>query len=275
MESLRGIVLTPLSVFSSLYRHAPLIWALTKRDVVGRYRGSVLGLLWSLFNPIFLLAVYTLVFKGIFITKTVARPQGNAEFALFVFSGMIVHLLFAECVNRAPNLVLSNVNYVKRVVFPLEILPWVALGSALFHALVSVAVLVVAYAVMNHQLHWTLVFLPLPIVCLMLLTMGVSWVLASLGVYLRDVMQTVAVLTSVLLFLSPVFYEADQVPAAFRGVIRANPLTFIIEQFRDVALWGKLPNWGMLALYFAGALLLAWLGLLWFHKTRKGFADVI
>jgi lipopolysaccharide transport system permease protein len=222
-----------------------------------------------------MLAIYTFVF-GIVLQVRWGQEIGNqAEFALILFAGLIVHSLFAECVNRAPGLILSNVNYVKKVVFPLEILPWVAMGSALFHLTMSIGVLLLFYVSVYHAFPWTIVTLPLVLLPLTLLTMGLAWFLASCGVFLRDVGQTVGLLTTALLFMSPVLYPVSSVPEFFRIYLFLNPLTFIIEQTRAVLLWGRMPNWGGLGVYLVCSLVVAWLGLLWFQKTRRGFADVL
>jgi lipopolysaccharide transport system permease protein len=266
---------SPLFVFGSLWRHRELVWEMTKRDVVGRYRGSAMGILWSFLNPLLMLAVYTFVFSVVFRTRWGDGDVSKTEFALVLFAGMIVHALFAECVNRAPALILGNVNYVKKVVFPLEILPWMAMGSALFHASISVAVLVTALALVHVHLNWTVVLFPIVIVPLVLLTMGVSWFFASLGVFLRDVSQTTGIITTIMLFMSPVFFPASALPEEYRVLLLLNPLTFIIEQARDVLIWGRTLDWRGWAIHVALGLAAAWLGLFWFQKTRKGFADVL
>jgi lipopolysaccharide transport system permease protein len=261
----------------SLWRNRQLIAQMTKREVVGRYKGSAMGLAWSFFNPVFMLVVYTFVFSEIFKSRWggVGGDESKTQFALVLFVGMIVLSLFSEVLNRAPNLILSNVNYVKKVVFPIEILPVVAMGAALFHTLISVFVLLAAFLTFNGHLHWTVVFAPLVLMPLVALTVGLAWMLASLGVFLRDVGQTIVIITTVLMFLSPVFYPINAVPVRFRLFIMANPLTFIIEQAREVMIWGHLPNWTGLFAYTFVALVVAWLGYAWFQKTRKGFADVI
>ena len=268
---------SPAAMARSLWRHRELLSRLVRREVVGRYKGSALGLAWSLFNPVLMLVVYTFVFSEIFQARWGAGELlgGRAQFAILVFVGMIVLALFSEVLNRAPSLVLANANYVKKVVFPLEILPAVSMGAALFHALVSVAVLLAAIALQQGGVPWTAVLLPLVLLPLVVLTTGLAWLLASLGVFLRDVGQTIAVVTTVLMFLSPVFYPVAAVPARFRGLIMANPLTFVIEQARAVLVWGQAPDWAGLARYALVALLVAWLGFAWFQKTRKGFADVL
>lgn len=260
----------------SLWRNRQLIGQMTKREVVGRYKGSALGLAWSFFNPVFMLAVYTFVFSVVFKSRWgVGGEESKTQFAVVLFVGMIVHGLFAEVLNRAPALILSNVNYVKKVVFPIEILPVIAMGAALFHSLVSLGVLLATFVLFNGYLHWTVVFTPLVLLPLIILTLGLSWMLASLGVFLRDVGQTIGIITTVLMFLSPVFYPVSAVPESVRPFIMANPLTFIIEQARDVLIWGHLPNWTALGIYTLVATVVAWAGYAWFQKTRKGFADVL
>jgi lipopolysaccharide transport system permease protein len=266
---------SPLSVFSSFWRQRSLIWQMTKRDVIGRYRGSAMGILWSFLNPVLMLTVYTFVFSVVFQARWGEGNASRTEFAIILFVGLIVHGLFAECVNRAPSLILSNVNYVKKVVFPLEILPWVSMGSALFHALVSVGVLLAAFAVVHLYLNWTAFLFPLVIFPLVLMTMGITWFVASLGVYIRDIAQTTGIVTTIMLFLSPVFFPVASLPEPYRDLLQINPLTFVIEQARNVLVWGRPLDWWGLAVYFLLSLLVAWLGLFWFQKTRKGFADVV
>jgi len=261
----------------SLWRNRQLIVQMTKREVVGRYKGSAMGIAWSFFNPVFMLTVYTFVFSEIFKSRwgDIGGDDSKAQFAVLLFVGMIVLGLFSEVLNRAPGLILSNVNYVKKVVFPIEILPVVALGAALFHCLISLGVLLAAFALFNGYLHWTVIFTPLVLLPLVIITLGLAWILASLGVFLRDVGQTISLVTTLLMFLSPVFYPVTAVPERFRPFIMANPLTFIIEQAREVLIGGRLPNWLGLGVYTLAATAVAWLGYAWFQKTRKGFADVL
>jgi len=259
----------------SLWQNRQLIVQMGRREVVGRYKGSVLGLAWSFFNPVFMLTVYTFVFSEIFKSRWAGASESKTQFAVLLFVGMIVQGLFSEVLNRAPSLIISNVNYVKKVVFPIEILPIVAMGAALFHSLISLTVLLVAFALFNGYLQWTAIFAPLVLLPLIILIVGFAWMLASLGVFLRDVGQTITIITTVLMFLSPVFYPVSAVPERFRVWIMANPLTFIIEQAREVLIWGHMPNWSGLGIYTIAAVLVAWAGFAWFQKTKKGFADVL
>ena len=260
----------------SLWHNRQLILQMTKREVVGRYKGSVMGLAWSFFNPVLMLTVYTFVFSVVFKSRWgVAGEESKTQFAVVLFVGMLVHGLFAEVLNRATSLILSNANYVKKVVFPLEILPVVTMGAALFHSLISLSVLLGACALFNGNLHWTAIFTPLVLLPLVILTMGFAWMLTSLGVFVRDVGQTIGIITMVMMFLAPVFYPATALPEEIRPWIMANPLTFIIEQAREVLIWGRLPNWTGLGIYTLVAMVVAWAGYAWFQKTRKGFADVL
>lgn len=252
-----------------------MIGQLGRREVVSRYRGSVFGLAWSFFNPLLMLAVYTFVFSVVFRARWGGAEGGKGEFAIFLFSGILVHGIFAECVLRAPTLILSNANFVKRVVFPLEVFPWVALTSALFHAAVSLLVLLLAQFVLAGSLPATIAYFPIVLVPLVLLTMGTAWLLAGLGVYMRDIGHVVGILVTVLLFLSPVFYPASAIPEAYRGWLKLNPLTFIIEQTRAVLILGETPDWAHLATYTVAAFAFAWAGFAAFQKLRRGFADVL
>lgn len=267
----------PRAMIASLWRHRELIAQMARREILGRYRGSIMGLAWSFFNPVLMLLVYTFVFSVVFKARwgIPGEEESKTLFAIVLFVGLIVHGLFAEVLNRSPGLILGHVNYVKKVVFPLEILPAVVTVTALFHTVVSLCVMLMAFFIFNSFLHWTVVLIPLVLLPLVVLTLGCSWILASLGVFLRDVGQTVGILTTVMLFLAPVMYPISAVPKSLQPFIMANPLTFIIEEARKVLVHGVLPNWAGLGLYLLVACFVAWLGFAWFQKTRKGFADVL
>lgn len=265
----------PISMVQSLWQNRQLIAQMTKREVIGRYRGSVMGLAWSFFNPVLMLAVYTFVFSEIFKARWVGQDPSKGGFAILLFVGMIVHGLFAECANRSPGIIISNSNYVKKVLFPIEILPVISLGSAIFHTLISLSVLLLVQLAMTHTLNWTAIFFPLILVPLIMATLGVSWFLASIGVYLRDVGQIIGVLTTVLMFLSPVLYPIAALPEAYRPWMMLNPLTYIIEESRNVLLMGHMPEWDKLAIAMLVGGAFAVCGYWIFQKARKGFADVL
>lgn len=266
---------SPRELIVSVWRNRSLLSALIRREVVGRYRGSFMGLIWSFLNPVFMLLIYTFVFSVVLKARWSVDSDSRAEFAMVLFSGLLVFNMFAECINRAPALVLSNVNYVKKVVFPLEILPWVSMGSAIFHTAISLAVWLIAYLILFGTPYATCFLMPLILIPLALLIMGLSWLLASLGVYLRDVAQFIGIITTVLLFLSPIFYPASALPEEYRALIYLNPLTPVVELTRDVLYWGKTPDWTLFSVYLVASMIAAWAGFAWFQRTRKGFADVL
>ena len=234
--------------------------------------------MWTIINPILMLAVYTFVFGFVFkvrLDPSVSFENDHFSFALLLFSGLIVYNIFSETLSRAPDLVLANTNYVKKIIFPLEILPWVNLGATLFHALISVSVLLIAFLSINHFIHWTIIFIPIILAPFLLLIVGISWFLAATGVFVRDIGQFIGLLLTMLLFLSPVFYPAAALPESLRDYLFLNPLSFIIEQLRAVILLGQFPDWQGLTIYSVIALAVAQIGFIWFEKTRKGFADVL
>lgn len=235
-----------------------------------------MGIMWSFVNPILLLTMYTLVFSIVFKARWgVGEPESRTQFAILLFVGMIVHSLFSETLMRAPSLITSNVSYVKKVVFPLEILPVVAMGTSVFHAMVSMTVLTAVLLMINGALPLTAVMLPLVLLPLMVFSLGIAWGLASLGVFLRDVAQPIGLTMTILLFASPVFYPVSALPEHIRPWLMLNPLTFIIEQARAVLILGQRPQLAGILLYALISLLVAWLGYAWFQKTRKGFANVL
>lgn len=265
----------PLALVASIYKNRSLIVDLIKREVVGRYKGSAIGLLWSFFNPVLMLIVYTFMFSVVFKARWVGGSGSKVEFALILFTGLLMFNLFSEVINRAPGLILNNANYVKKVIFPLEILPVVTLGAAAFHMLVSLAVWLIFFLIFFSVPSWTALQVILIFVPLVFITLGLAWLLASLGVYLRDVGQVIGLVTSVLMFLSPIFYPVAAIPEKFRIIMHLNPLTYIVEDTRNVMIWGKSLDWLQWGYWTAISALIAWLGFAWFQKTRKGFADVL
>ncbi|WP_236213267.1 ABC transporter permease [Metapseudomonas otitidis] len=272
---MRRFATSPIEIIFSLWRNRELLKASAKREVLGRYQGSFLGLLWSFINPILMLGVYTFVFSTIFKARWNAASDSKTEFALVLFAGLIVFNIFGETISRAPSLIVNNPNYVKKVIFPLEILPVVALLSALFHGLVSLLVWMLAYLMFFGLPHVTALYLPLIITPFLFYIMGLSWVLASLGVFLRDVSQLIGSIITVLMFMTPIFYPATALPEKFRYWQNINPLATVVEQVRSVLYWGEAPDFSMLSLQILASIAVAWLGFAWFQKTRKGFSDVL
>ena len=273
---MRQFSASPMEMVASFWRNRQLILQMSKREAIGRYRGSVMGLAWSFFNPLLMLIIYTFVFSVVFKARWgIGTDESKTDFAIILFVGLIVHGLFAECINRAPSLIISNVNYVKKVVFPLEILPWITFGSAMFHTAISLVVLLLAQLVLNQHFPLTAALFPLVLAPLILGTMGLAWFLAALGVYLRDVSQITGMFTTVMLFISAVFFPMTALPERYQFWLHFNPLAVIIELSRSVLVFGQLPNLLSWSVMMGLGLVMAWAGFAWFQKTRKGFADVL
>lgn len=263
-------------MFTSFWHHRQLIWQMIRREIVARYRGSIIGLAWSFINPLLMLTVYTFVFSVVFKARWgTDSNESRAEFAIILFVGMIVYGLFAEMVNRAPRQIISNANYVKKVVFPLEILSLVSLGAVLFHSLISLIVLLAAQLIVNHVIPWTAVLFPLVLLPLIFTSLGVAWFLAALGVYIRDIGQVTGVFTTVLMFMSAIFYPVSALPERLQIWLRLNPLVLIISESRKVLVFGMLPDWFWLGIALLMGLAIAFSGFWWFQRTRTGFADVL
>lgn len=264
----------PRDITYSFTKNRELVWELVKRDFVGRYKGSFMGLAWSFFHPLLMLFVYSFVFGMIFNAKWGVKAEG-ASFSAVLFSGMIVHGLMAECVNRAPNLITGSPNYVKKIVFPLEIIALVVTLSAFMHFAIGAALLLAFHALTGGVINFGALLVPIIILPLIFLSLGLTWIFSALGVYLRDVGQVMAVATSALMFLSPVFYPSSAIPEPYRFLIHLNPLTNPIEQLRAVLLFGGSLDWGAWTESILLALSLTCLGFFFFQKLRKGFADVL
>lgn len=265
-----------ISLFKSLYNHRNLILQMAKRDVMSRYKGSVMGVLWSLLNPLFLLFTYTIFFTVIFKSKwNVGAIENKSDFAILLFIGMIIHGLYAEPLLRAPGLIIGNLNLVKKVKFPLEILPCINLLASIFHCIISLVIIFLFCIISIGYLNWTTIFIPIILLPLLFLILGLAWGLSSMSVYVRDVAQPINLIITMSLFASPVFYPISAVPEYLRPWIMLNPITFIIEQARGIIFFGSLPDWFGLMIYTHVSLLFAWLGYFVFQKTRKGFSDVL
>lgn len=277
MQTQHKNIQSPLLRFpNSLWRHRELWWRLTEREVLGRYRGSTLGIAWSFITPLAMLAVYTFVFSHVFKARWGGLEQaGPLGFAVNLFAGLIVFSLFNECVMRAPGLVVGNPNYVKKVVFPLEILGCVAVGSAGFHALTSLSILLVFELIAFHRLPLTLLWLPLVWLPLILGSLACTWFLSATGVFLRDIGQVVGVLVNMLMFLSPVFFPLSALPPKWQPILQLNPLAHVIEQTRRTIVQGLNPD----PVYIAFGLILSMaaceLSYRGFQRSKGAFADVL
>lgn len=268
-------LIDPFSPYVALQRHFALIVQLARRDVAKRYRGSLAGLFWSFFNPLLMLVIYTFVFGVIFRARWDAQVEGHFQYAIVLFAGLNISTVFTECANKATTLIEEHATYVKRVVFPLETLSWSTFGAALFHLLISTLALLVLLLIVKHSVPWTVVLFPIVVACFAPFIIGTVWLLASLGVFLRDIKQVVSIFASALMFLAPILYPMSMIPGKYRIFLYLNPLTVIAMASQNVLFFGRLPRWDHLALYVVISGLFAWGAFAWFEQTRKGFADVI
>lgn len=263
-------------MFSTLLSHKYLFLQMLKRDIQGRYRGSQLGFLWAFAYPVLMLLVYTFVFGMVMRVKWGVEGQDNIDFGLILFAGLLCHSLVAEVMVGAVGLITGNSQYVKKVVFPLEILSLVSLCNAFFHMILGLGILIVIFLISGNTLHWTVLLAPVVLAPLVIFLLGMSWFISVLGVYVRDLSQFMGVLMTMLLFLGPIVYPFSSVPDAMKPwVLWLNPLTIVVEQLRAVVLFGQLPNWSQLGIYTLFALLMFFVGAWFFSRTRDGFADVI
>jgi len=240
-----------------------------------RYRGALLGGAWALVLPLLMLCVYTFVFSVVLQGRWQGANDGGAGFAMRVFTGMLLFGIFAECVNEAPALLLSSQSFLKQVLFPSEVLPWVSLLAALWRFAMGFVLLMIARTLLLGVPPASSLAIPVMLVPMVLLTLGWSWLLSSLGVFLRDLAQVITVFTSAAMFLSPVFYPASRIPEVLRPWLFLNPLATILEAARPALFDGKLPDWNALALTTIGTFAFAWLGHAWFVRAKPGFADVL
>lgn len=252
-----------------------LAWQLARREVVGRYKGSVFGLAWSFFNPLLMLVVYTTFFTQVFQARWGSQGEGKGTFATALFVGLIVHGIVAEAASKSAASLVANPNFVKKIVFPLEALPWSTVLAALFHGVLSVLVLLTGSLLASHSLPWTFILWPLMLLPIALLCAGLGWLLSASAVYFRDVGQMVGILVTVLLFTSPVFFPLEGLPQPFRTFVGWNPLTFPIEQSRALLLWGAPLDLLHYVRYTACAGIFAAFSLWLFRRAQRGFADVL
>lgn len=263
--------------FVTVYKHRYLIAQMIRREISRRYQGSALGLAWSFLYPLLMLVVYTFVFSVVFKARWGGGEvtESRVDFAIILFAGLIVFNLFAEIVNNAPSLILGNVNYVKKVIFPLEILPLVSAGAVFFNSLISLLVLMVAQLLFKGRVPLTALYFPLVVLPLLMLGLGISWFLSALTVYIRDIAQITSIFTSILMFVSAVFFPVTSLPEKYQTIMFFNPVAVVVSESRKVLVFGETPNWAMLGVLLLFGALVASAGYWWFQKTRKGFADVL
>lgn len=257
----------------TLLKNTGLIFNLTKRDVESRYRGTSLGIVWSLLNPVIMLSIYSFIFGFVFKAKWGSATTDN--YTLIMFTGLLIHGFIAECIGKATTIYVYNVSYVKKVLFPLESLCWVSVFGALFQFLMSCIVFAIFCIILQQPVSLMTLLVPVVISPLIVLSYSISLFLSSLGVYVRDMGQIVAVVIALMLFMSPIFYPITAVPEQYRMLIYINPLTFIVESLRDIVLYAKLFSLEGYAIYWGISIVLYFLAMAWFKKLKRGFADVL
>ena len=259
--------------FRDFWDHRTLLLRMVKRDVKGRYQGSIFGSLWSFATPLLLLGAYWFFLGVVMQARFGSTPQ--VAYPVVLFSGLVIHLFFSEVIGRASGLIFEHATYVKKVVFPLSVLPWMTLATAVFHLGVNLSILLVGQLLIVGIVPptWPLVFVVLlPTVPLLL---GVSWGLSAFAVFLRDIQQMVPLVLTLMMFCSPIFFPVEMVPEGYRPFLYLNPTTVVIQEVRAVAIYGDLPNFQVLGIYSLVALLVMSCGYWIFSRTRKGFADVL
>lgn len=251
-----------------------LIVSLTKRELAARYRGSVLGIVWALLTPVVMIAIFTMIFAGIFKARF-GDSSSQWDYALYLFCGLLPWNAFQESLQLSSNTIVAHANLVKRVVFPLETLPVAQTLAAVANQVFGTAALIVAAIVLRHRVHATIVFLPLLVIPQIIATLGAAWLLASLGVFVRDIVQGITLLLMAWMYLTPIIYPESMVPERYRAIVNLNPFTPLVRNYRRILLDGNVPDWRGLAYFAAFAIASFLFGYWWFARTRKNFADVI
>lgn len=264
----------PKEMFLSFWRHRGLLHQLIKRDILARYKRSSMGVLWVILSPLLMLAMYTVVF-GVILQVRWPGVDNCLMYSLILYIGLTVFNFFAECLSAAPNLIASKSHLVKKIIFPLEIYPLVPIGSACFFALINTFLSCIYCYFVLSTVHLTVLLLPVLYLPLVFLTLGLSWFFSSLGVFLSDVEHAMRFLLRIAIYLSPVFYSIKKIPAKFQSYLFINPLTYIIEQAREMMVFGVLPELSSFLVYFSFCIGFSYLGFCWFQVTRTEFAELL
>lgn len=269
-------LLNPFCGIEIIIKNRDLLWQLTKRNIMSRYKGSALGVFWSFIQPLMMLCVYTFVFGVVFKARWgVDMGGGKSGFAVIMFCGMAVFNIFGESANGSSNLIIGNPNFVKKVIFPLEVLPLAHVASVSILSLAWFILLFIGAIVFFNSLSWTMLLLPVTLLPVILIACGASFFISSFTVYLRDAGHLVAVITQIMFFMTPIFYPLQAVPEKLRFILQLNPLALIVEQTRRLFLYGNIPDWKICGLALLASIAIFQFGLAWFMKTKKGFADVL
>ena len=258
-----------------ILRNKYLVKKLIVRDIKTKYKGSVLGMFWSWIVPIMMLAVYTFVFSEVFQARWSVDTNDKYQFAMTMFCGLSVFNVMAETMNRSTGLIMQNTNYVKKVMFPLELLPFVTVITAMFNCVVSLVILIVARLVIYKSISPMVLLLLPALIPILIISVGVGLFLSSLSVFLRDMGSIISVIVAVLMYATPVFYSSAAVPEKYRLISNLNPLTYIIENVRRIILYDEWINLQWYISSLITALVFYAIGLLVFKRSKEGFADVL
>lgn len=263
-------------MLSTFTKHRYLYWQFTKRQIEQRHKGSVLGILWSVLQPLAMMGVYTVVFGLIFRGHYAGiEGQTTMDYALGIFLSITLYQLVAESISSSIGIIVGQPNLVKKVVFPLAILPLAQVGASLFQFFISLVLVLIGVLVLGHGFSVSTLLFPLTILPLIPLVIGLSLILSALGVFLRDLQHVAGPITMVTMYASSVFYSTAMVPPAIWSLLKYNPLVHILEQSRRVLLWHLPLQWGEIVYSFIIGIITLTLGLWLFKKLKPAFADVL
>ncbi len=257
-----------------LTEHRDLIRSMVQRELSSRYKGSLMGIGWAIISPAVMIVIFTIIFSGIFGARF-GNTGGHLSFAVYLFCGLLPWIAFSEGVQRSTNAMIENINLVKRVVFPVEALPVNIALAAIVTQLLGTIVLLVAYLVLEQKFHFTIFWLPVLLLIQLVVTLGLGWLMASLGVFIRDMPQINQLALMAWMYLTPIFFPENLVPQNYQALIRWNPIAPLIRSYRNILLEGKMPDWSGLSFTFIFAVICFVFGYWWFQRTKKAFADVL
>lgn len=276
MNTLKNLADKIFYPFIILYKNRDLFVQSLTREIVQKYRGSYLGILWNFILPLVMLAVYSFIFGVIFKARWDQQvTDSKAEFALILFVGITLYNVFSETVGASPTLIITNVNYVKKVIYPLEILSMTSIGNSLVQLLFNLVIILLGKAIIIRHFDFMILFFPLVLLPLLLLVLGISWILSGIGVFIRDMRQAATIIILIFGYITPVFYPISSVPESFRWVMYLNPMTAIVNNARRVLIYGEFPDWLSLLITFFISYLIMLIGLMFFRKVKSNFSDAI
>lgn len=264
-----------MTTIKHIWHNRDLCLKMAQRDVLARYKGSALGVLWPFMQQLLMLIAYTIVFGYVFKSRWPGLEENPIQLAIVIYSGLVPFNFFSEIVNRSSTIIINNTNYVKRVVFPLEILPVSVVIAALSNYVIGVVILLGAEIVFGNKIDWNIVAMIIPVVFpLAILALGLGYIISSTCLFIRDVEQVVLFLTSLLLFATPIFYPMSALPESFRWILADSPLAFAVDSIRGIVVYNELPRYGAYFIQLTFSMLVFVFGLVWFERVKKGFADV-